>query len=191
MATANLGLPFGETSDFVLANKTGVFNFYPSIETARLDADRANGLLCRNCGRRFTEKDQHQILHRPARVCSACEKPTWPEPDDQTYEPMTWADFQIGQRNHYLSDPPEPITAEKWIQMLEVLPPMQWEQSGNFNSFLMSEMYSGSYTHQYVRRGYGDNATYWSKMVDARDRSTWMTYESLAMARCNQGVATI
>ncbi len=90
------------------------------------------------------------------------------------YEPMTYEEFKRRERGFWLNDPPEQITAEKWNDMLEVLPPMKWEQEPGFNSFLMCEMMSGTFTQQYVRYGHGDNATYWSKMVDALDRSTWL-----------------
>ena len=66
------------------------------------------------------------------------------------------------------------ITAEKWNEMLEILPPMAWRQKFNYNSFLMREMMSGPYTHQFVRYGHGDSCTYWQKMVDAADPDTWL-----------------
>jgi hypothetical protein len=66
---------------------------------------------------------------------------------------------------------------EKFTEMLEVLPPKNWRNDGDFESFLMSEHWSGPYTHQYARRGRGDDATYWQRMVDSTDRSTWMKRE--------------
>ena len=90
------------------------------------------------------------------------------------YAPMTYAEFEAAKRAKILADPPCRISAEKWNEMLEILPPLRWEQHFDFNSFLMSEMLSGSYTHQYARYGHGDGATYWTKIVDAADRETWM-----------------
>lgn len=92
----------------------------------------------------------------------------------EQYQPMTYADYKAAERAQLLGDGPEQITAEKFMEMLEVLPPMKWEARGDFQSFLMSEFMTGVYTSQYAQRGYGDTATYWVKMVDATDRSTWM-----------------
>jgi hypothetical protein len=89
------------------------------------------------------------------------------------YEPMTYDEYTRRERSYWLDAPAIQITAEKWNDMLEVLPPMSWTQEFNYNSFLMSEMMTGSYTHQYVRYGHGDDCTYWEKMVDATDRTTW------------------
>lgn len=179
----SLACPFGQSSDFVLASKNppSCFNFYPSLENAAADADRANGLICNSCGHRFTAADTTEVcIHDgTARRCSACTKLTWPK-TGEIYIPMTWADFVTAQRDCYLGDPPIQITAEKWHEALEVLPPEQYEDRGDFASFLMMEHYSGAYTSQYVARDLRDKATYWTKMVDSSDRSTWMTYESLA-----------
>lgn len=92
-----------------------------------------------------------------------------------TYAPMTYDEYKAGQRAFYLAGPPVEVTEEKFMEMLEALPPMRWHQSHDFESFLMSEYWSVPYTHQYVRRGHGDQATYWTRLVDASDRSTWMT----------------
>jgi len=89
------------------------------------------------------------------------------------YEPMTYTEFERRNRNFWLTDPIQ-ITEKQWMYALEVLPPDGWVQEPGFNSFLMSERTSGSFTNQYVRYGTGDNCTYWEKMVDLADRSTWM-----------------
>ncbi len=176
---STLAVPFGQTTDFVLAcvNPPGCYNFYPSLENAALDRDRANGLACFDCRRPFDEHDRFETIHgRVARRC-ICGELTWP---DRHYEPMTWDQFEQAQRDFYLEDPAEQITSEKYTYALEVLPPDCFENKGGLVSFLMCEHYSGPYTHQYVQMGYGDRATYWTKMVDSSDRRTWMTYESLS-----------
>lgn len=176
-----LAVPFGATSDFVLASKQppSVFNFYPSLENAAADADRANGKLCYECRHVFTDADKTETFHqeKQARRCSACGKLTWPSAGE--YVPMTWDDFVKAQRDCYLADGPVQITRAKWWEALEVLPPDEYEQHGNLVSFLICEHYSGPYTSQYVKRGHGEAVTYWTKMVDSRDRLTWMTSESL------------
>lgn len=90
------------------------------------------------------------------------------------YAPMSWADYKAAERTQLLGDGEQQITPEKYWEMLGVLPPMKWERKGNFESFLMSEFLTGVYTSQYAQRGHGDSATYWTKLVDATDRSTWM-----------------
>jgi len=92
----------------------------------------------------------------------------------QPYEPMTYDEYKRRERVFWLSDPATEITEEQWTDALEVLPPMRWVQEPGFNSFLMSEMMSGTFTNQYARYGYGTTARYFSRMVDAADRDTWM-----------------
>lgn len=53
----------------------------------------------------------------------------------------------------------------------------------------MSEHWSGPYTQQFARRGTGDDATYWQKLVDATDRSTWMEREKDRSDNAEQGRA--
>ena len=135
--------------DYVLAcvNPPSIWNLFPSLETAAAAAEEAN-----------TYNVKLEAHGAPKR----------------DYEPMTYADYKARERAFYLSDPEHPITPEKFTEMLEVLPPEKWENHGDFETFLMSERWSGPYTHQYARRGRGEDAKYWQKMVDASDRSTWM-----------------
>jgi hypothetical protein len=93
------------------------------------------------------------------------------------YEPMAYEKYKAKERDLYLSRPAEPISHERFDEMLEVLPPKNWENKGDFESFLMIEHWSGPYTQQYARRGKGDDANYWTKLVDSTDRSTWMKRE--------------
>ncbi len=88
------------------------------------------------------------------------------------YAPMEYSAYKSLEREQMLGDGPQQITREKFMEMLEVLPPLKWERGAfDFESFLMSEFMSGPYTQQYARRG----DTFWCKMVDATDRTTWMT----------------
>lgn len=48
---------------------------------------------------------------------------------------------------------PAPVTFEKWWEMLEVLPPQNWQRGKNCESFEMSEHTSGRITEVYVRLG--------------------------------------
>lgn len=90
------------------------------------------------------------------------------------YTAMTYDEYRAKERAFWLGDAPVEITRERFIQALEVLPPLRWIQEPGYNSFLMSEFMSGNYTNQYVRYGTGDTYTYWVKMVDATDRTTWL-----------------
>lgn len=94
--------------------------------------------------------------------------------DGGGYEPMTYNEYKRRERSFWLDQPAIQVTAEKWNDMLEVLPPLKWVQKFDYNSFLMCEMMTGSYTNQYVRYGHGDDCTYWEKMVDAADQTTWL-----------------
>ncbi len=114
----------------------GIWNFYPTMDAARADMERANA-----------------------------------SDPKRTYAPMEYSAYKAHERTKMLEDGPQEITREKFMEMLEVLPPLKWEQGAfGFESFLMSEFWSGPYTHQYARRG----DTFWCKMVDATDRTTWM-----------------
>lgn len=93
------------------------------------------------------------------------------------YSIMTWAEFGAAQRAFYLGDPPEEITQDKFQDAFEVLPPLKYHGGEGFESFLMSEFHSIPYTHQYIRVTKGCNTRYFSKLVDATDRSTWMSAE--------------
>lgn len=92
------------------------------------------------------------------------------------YESMTYDAFLEAERSFYLDSPERAITEDEWTYALEVLPPMAWERlpNGNGSRFLMSEMFSGPYTEQYIERRSPDGNTYAVKMVNAFDRSTWM-----------------
>jgi hypothetical protein len=93
------------------------------------------------------------------------------------YSVMTWDEFYKARRAFYLNDPPQEITAEKFHEMFEALPPMHMDSGDGFESFLMSEFHSVPFTHQYIRVTRGGNTRYYSKLVDALDRSTWMKAE--------------
>ena len=90
---------------------------------------------------------------------------------------MTWEAYKAKEREFYLSLPAEKVDQKTFVEMLEVLPPKNWRNEGDFVSFLMIEHWSGPYTSQYARRGKGEDATYWQKLVDSTDRSTWMKRE--------------
>lgn len=67
------------------------------------------------------------------------------------------------------------IDEEAYFEALEVLPPMNWHKKDGVERFLMSEFYSGNYTNQYAQR----NGRYFTRMVNAFKRETWITAEEI------------
>jgi hypothetical protein len=116
-----------------------VFNFYPSVEAAEADKERANSR-------------EYSLGYTYTHV-------------------LTYDAYKAAEREFYLKRSEQEITAEKFEEMLNVLPPKHWRRGEWFESFLMIEHWSGVYTSQFVRRG----TRYFTKLVDATDRTTWMT----------------
>jgi len=141
-----------DPGDFVLASLAppSVWQFYASLEAAQAKQQEANDYN--------VKLETHGA---PKRHC----------------EPMTWEAYKAKEREFYLSRPAEKVDQKTFVEMLEVLPPKNWRNEGDFVSFLMIEHWSGPYTSQYARRGKGEDATYWQKLVDSTDRSTWMKRE--------------
>lgn len=80
--------------------------------------------------------------------------------------------FKKMQKEKLLSDKLTEITAEKFEDAFDVLPPLCWCTIDDVEMFCMSEMYSDTYTTQYAH----DHRTgkYYCKMVDSADKSTWI-----------------
>lgn len=86
------------------------------------------------------------------------------------FEFMPYDEFLRRQRLAMLSGPVEEIDAETYEEMLCVLPPLYYVTINGVTMFCMSEMYTGTYTTQYAKAG----GHYYSAMVDATDKSTWI-----------------
>lgn len=75
------------------------------------------------------------------------------------------------------------ITAERFDEMLNILPPLFWRLTDAFDqkinripeTFCMSEMLTGSLTSQFAAL----DGRYFERTVDALDRSTWITGEEI------------
>jgi hypothetical protein len=92
---------------------------------------------------------------------------------------MAFDEYYALKRAKLLADPLVEITEEQWMYALEVLPPEQWHTDPQgVNKFLMCEHYTGTFTTQYARW----KKRYFSRMVDAADRTTWITADSIAKA---------
>jgi hypothetical protein len=89
---------------------------------------------------------------------------------DSEYQIMSFDEFLKRQRRYYLSLPLREITKEKFEEMFSVLPPLYWCEIDGVEMFCLSEMWTGSYTDQFARVG----DKYYTKMVDCRDKTTWI-----------------
>ena len=65
------------------------------------------------------------------------------------------------QSASYITEPVE-ITAERFEDLLEVLPPQHWHSAANFESFQLMEKTINDVTLTCVRIGRGDSARYFS-----------------------------
>ena len=82
-------------------------------------------------------------------------KPVWGETDYEGQpgvERISFDDALARQADHWRSEPSEITKAQFW-EMLEVLPPVDWCNWSNSESFKMSERLSGIITGIYVRIG--------------------------------------
>ena len=137
--------------DYVLAsiNPPSVWAFYPTAEAASAKADIVN-----EYSKRLDER-----LGAPERH----------------YEVMTYEAYKAAERTWCLSGPLEEITEENYRESFEKLPPEKYQHSGGMKRFLMSEHWSGPCTEQYVTY----QGRYFTRMVDATDRSTWITVQDI------------
>lgn len=92
-----------------------------------------------------------------------------------TVRVASWAEFEKLQKSVLLSDGIMEIDAQKYEEMLSVLPPMNWKRDRGLETFLMSEFLTGSMTHMYARLG--DRC--FAKLVDVRDKKTWITGDEI------------
>lgn len=91
--------------------------------------------------------------------------------ESASYQPMTYDDYAKAHDAFWLAGPLVEIDAEKWDEMLGVLPPMRWEHKDGVERFLISEMLAGNITSQFAKLG----KRYFTRNANAVDRSTWIT----------------
>lgn len=91
---------------------------------------------------------------------------------------MSYEQFKSEEKNKLLSDNPKEIDQEEYESMLNILPPLFLTKINGIEMFCMIEMYSSTYTTQYAH----DMTTnkYYSKMVDCKDKSTWLNHYLVA-----------
>ena len=90
--------------------------------------------------------------------------------NEKTYFVGTYADMTQMEKEKYLTGKVNKVTKEIFYEMLEILPPLQWEDNGVFERFCMSEFLVSNYTEQYGHF----NDKYISKTVDFYDKSTYI-----------------
>lgn len=71
----------------------------------------------------------------------------------------------------YLSKKPKEISFDRYMELLEALPPAQYVSTAHFERFNMIERTSGSITLQVIRLG----RRYYTLYVDVTDHTTWVT----------------
>ena len=86
------------------------------------------------------------------------------------YKILTWNEFAKLKKAYYITDDLAEITADRYDEMLNVLPPLKWRTVKGVEMFCISEMTSGTYTSQYARY----DGKYYTKTVDVMDESTWI-----------------
>lgn len=86
------------------------------------------------------------------------------------YKVVTWDEFRSLQRAFYIDDAVTEIIADRYNEMLNVLPPLKWCTINGVEMFCISEMTTGTYTSQYARY----DGKYYTKTVDVTDESTWI-----------------
>jgi len=85
---------------------------------------------------------------------------------------MTRDEFQKAQREHFLSRELEEISLEAYDDALNALPPVFWTRHGGVELFCFREFYRDTYTYQYAKDLASGKC--YKKLVDARDKSTWI-----------------
>ena len=89
---------------------------------------------------------------------------------------MSEASFLSAFRAHYLSKPLVEITADDFHEALGCLPPVAWEHRDGVERFIVSEAEAGTFHSQFAEC----NGRYFRRMVDIKDRSTWITGAEIA-----------
>lgn len=103
----------------------------------------------------------------------------------QAMKVMTWDEFRAAERQALIGDKKlEETTVDDYWDALECLPPLKmisgkWE-GYSWDGFLLSEFYTGDYTTMFVLVVRPDGEQFAvQRLVDATDRSTWITAEEV------------
>lgn len=154
-------------NDVVIADKHGasLYNFYKTkldaleMLASVIDDNQSSIDMYTGWASKATTDEQRERFTRDAASFAARE-----------YLIMTYGEYLQAQGNKYRSAPIYEIDDERYYEMLNVLPPMNWGTHNGYDSFFMSEFITSSWTKQFVDTGYG---CYYEKTVDYKDKSTW------------------
>lgn len=108
--------------------------------------------------------------------------------DSDSMRLMTWDEWAAFEREKLLGNAELTlITKEEFWEKLEVLPPEHWVTDTRLKHFRMSEYLTGTYTNQYAEMSHVNNFgftvdLYGTRLIDAVDKSTWITAEQMIEA---------
>ena len=142
-------------------NTFSTFGFLKDNETVEELQERANQYR----QEQIDTWNNNRILY----PCETYEK-YYIEALSKEYKVMTFDEYTALEMNYYISKPVVEITYENYDDMLCCLPPMKWCTINGIEMFCMSEMLTGPYTSQFAKL----NDKYYTKVVNAFDKSTWI-----------------
>lgn len=152
-----------KTNEYIIADTTSLRSFcLTSDSDASANLDRANRHRLSNI-----ETWKSHVSNYPDQELF---KEYLADAERVSYEIMTLNAYLDLKKAFYLSKPLIEIDQEEYREQLNVLPPLNWVTIGGVEMFCMSEMYDGNYTAQYAKKG----DRYYTKMVDAWDKTTWI-----------------
>ena len=94
---------------------------------------------------------------------------------DSGFSAITIEEFSMKERQKWLKGKPEPISQKIWYERMDLENPVKWCERNDFHMFCSAEMAHGPYAYQYAHNI--KNNTYWKKIVDIYDISTWIDME--------------
>ena len=92
---------------------------------------------------------------------------------------MTYEEYKDVEPLHHFSQPLQTTDAERFNEMLEILPPINWERNNDFETFCMVDKEQGPFTRQFARLG----GRYATRLVDLYNRSTYITRQELCQLK--------
>lgn len=91
---------------------------------------------------------------------------------------VTLDDYVAAREQSYLDDPIVEISAERFHEALNCLPPLEWRRADGVERFCLSEFTTGRITAQYACFG----ERYFTRSVRYRDEGTYLTAASITAA---------
>ena len=88
------------------------------------------------------------------------------------YEALTVEDHVAREKSRLVTGKVKEITEDEFNYALDCLPPIKWYQNERYSMFCIREMWTFSFTNQYIYDKVHDK--YYTTMVDIKDESTWL-----------------